>query len=47
MTEQFRGYICNSCNLGIGKFNDDPAVVWRAFIYLTDYTNATQTHSAH
>lgn len=41
MEETFRGYICNSCNLGFGKFNDDPAVLERALIYLLDYTNAS------
>lgn len=41
MTEEFRGYICNSCNLGFGKFNDDPEIVWSAFIYLSDITYAT------
>ena len=41
LTDRFRGYICNSCNLGFGKFNDDPAVIKRAYFYLLDYTNAT------
>ena len=33
-TDQFRGYICNSCNLGFGKFNDDPKMMHRAINYL-------------
>jgi hypothetical protein len=41
LTDRFRGYICNSCNLGFGKFNDDPEVLKRALSYLLDYTNAT------
>ena len=45
LTEAFRGYICNSCNLGFGKFHDDPAIVRRALHYLLDYTNATTTDS--
>jgi len=34
-TDQFRGYICNSCNLGFGKFNDDPKLMQQALDYLT------------
>ena len=34
-TDQFRGYICNSCNLGFGKFNDDPELMSQALNYLT------------
>lgn len=30
----FRGYICNSCNLGIGRFNDDVELLERAIAYL-------------
>lgn len=41
LTESFRGYICNSCNLGFGKFNDDPEILKRALLYLIDYTDAT------
>lgn len=30
----FRGYICNSCNLGLGRFNDDAAILQKAIDYL-------------
>lgn len=30
----FRGYICNSCNLGLGRFNDDPRYLMQALYYL-------------
>jgi hypothetical protein len=33
-TDAFRGYICNSCNLGIGRFNDDIELLERAITYL-------------
>jgi hypothetical protein len=33
-TEQFRGYICDSCNLGFGKFDDDPQLMAGALSYL-------------
>ena len=38
-TETFRGYICESCNLGLGKFNDDPVRVGRALSYLQEHTS--------
>ncbi len=30
----FRGYICNSCNLGLGRFNDDIDILKKAIDYL-------------
>jgi hypothetical protein len=33
--DSFRGYICNSCNLGLGRFNDDPRLLKRAIKYLS------------
>ena len=33
-TDQFRGYICSSCNLGLGHFDDSPALVQSALNYL-------------
>lgn len=33
-TNCFRGYICNSCNLGIGRFNDDVEMLEKAISYL-------------
>jgi protein-arginine kinase activator protein McsA len=33
-TKQFRGYICNSCNLGLGKFRDDPDILKSALVYI-------------
>ena len=33
-TDQFRGYICDSCNLGFGKFDDDPRMMACALTYL-------------
>ena len=34
-TGQFRGWLCNDCNNGLGKFNDDPNVLRRGLAYLT------------
>jgi hypothetical protein len=31
----FRGYICNNCNLGLGKFNDDIELLQEAVRYLS------------
>ena len=33
-TSRFRGYICNDCNLGLGKFNDDILLLYSAIAYL-------------
>jgi hypothetical protein len=35
-TEKFRGWICSNCNTGIGRFNDDPQLLLKAFNYLTN-----------
>ena len=32
--DRFRGYICRSCNAGIGLLHDDPSIVTRALNYL-------------
>jgi len=33
-TGRFRGWLCNDCNNGLGKFEDDPTVLERAVRYL-------------
>lgn len=32
-----RGLLCNSCNLGLGKFKENPALLEAAAIYLRNY----------
>jgi hypothetical protein len=39
----FRGYVCDSCNLGFGKFNDDPALMMAAIHYLINSTQPSET----
>ena len=34
MTSKIRGLLCDSCNLGLGKFRDSPLLVERALQYL-------------
>jgi len=41
--DTFRGYICNSCNLGFGKFNDDPEILKRSIDYLINSTRPDET----
>ena len=33
-TGEFRGFLCDSCNTGLGKFRDDPDLLARAIEYL-------------
>ena len=33
-TGEFRGFLCDSCNTGLGKFGDDPDLLARAIEYL-------------
>ena len=42
-TSEFRGYICNDCNLGIGKFDDNPNIIYKAWRYLTNATKNDTT----
>lgn len=36
-TGKFRGLICQSCNIGLGHFNDDPSVLVLAVRYLNRF----------
>ena len=38
-TGSFRGYICDSCNLGLGKLKDNPETVASALNYLLTHGN--------
>lgn len=33
-TLKFRGWICNNCNIAIGRLNDNPDIALRAYRYL-------------
>ena len=34
LTDEFRGWLCNDCNNGLGKFNDDIKLLRKAIKYL-------------
>jgi hypothetical protein len=36
LSGKFRGYLCMNCNLGLGKFMDDPEILSQAISYLND-----------
>lgn len=38
-SNNFRGYICNSCNLALGRFNDDIKILQNAISYLNSKNN--------
>lgn len=42
-TTHVRGLLCHRCNLGLGYFNDDPALLRLAAIYIE--TNAPLAHA--
>ncbi len=33
-TSEIRGYVCNDCNTGMGKFKDNPTIIQRAIEWL-------------
>lgn len=36
-TGKFRGYLCQNCNSGLGKFKDNPITLLKAVEYLQDF----------
>lgn len=44
-TGQFRGLLCSECNLGLGKFKDDPVLLQHARIYLLASQNAPEAEA--
>ena len=37
ITGKIRGLLCDSCNVGLGRFNDNVNLVEAAFLYLKEY----------
>ncbi len=37
-TDQIRGYLCRTCNAGLGMFRDDPKILGKAIKYLHWYS---------
>ena len=45
-TDIVRGFICHDCNIGLGKFKDDPELLKKAIEYLEKYLNIViDTHN--
>jgi hypothetical protein len=44
--EVFRGFLCRSCNLGLGAFRDNIRVLAAAIVYLQDTEEAIETEYA-
>jgi hypothetical protein len=34
VTEEFRNWICNNCNVAIGRFEDNSSIAYKAYKYL-------------
>jgi nitrate/TMAO reductase-like tetraheme cytochrome c subunit len=41
-TNKVRGILCSSCNLGIGRFNDDITMLFKAINYLRDFNKRNE-----
>ena len=48
-TDEFRGFLCDSCNTSLGKFRDDPDLLARAIKYLGGgiFNSAQRTSYTH
>ena len=44
LTNEFRGWICNNCNVGIGFFYEDINIIKNVFMYLNEGGNWSETH---
>jgi hypothetical protein len=45
-TDKIRELLCTNCNIGIGKGEDNPAILLAAAAYLREHTNTTTNHQA-
>jgi len=46
-TGEFRGFLCQRCNSGIGKMQDDPAIMLRAIAYLKTNNGIAEMSEQH
>jgi Recombination endonuclease VII len=42
-TGELRKVLCNDCNVGLSRFNDDPNILLKAYTYLKEYNTPLKT----
>ena len=42
-TGKIRGWLCDTCNTGVGRFEDDPLLMLNALEYILDHSNTSES----
>lgn len=46
-TGEFRGFLCDNCNVGVGKFGDDPETILNALRYVKTNNGIAEMSDQH